>query len=129
MTETVVIGSATLIHGDCREVLQALPMHDLLLTDPPYGIGESSWKNGTRGKPFGSRVDAKNTRGTYVPPTDYGHYAWDESPVDANTLLAALATATQSVVWGGNFFGLQASSKWLVWDKLNSGDFADCELA
>lgn len=76
----VVIGNATLYLGDCREVLPGLAVHDLLLTDPPYGIGESSRRNATRGKPFGSRVDAKNTRGTYVPPTDYGSYEWDESP-------------------------------------------------
>ncbi len=28
-----------LIHGDCREVLPSLPKVDLVLTDPPYGIG------------------------------------------------------------------------------------------
>ena len=127
--EEIIIGNARLIHGDCREVLPGLPQFDLILTDPPYGIGESSRKNATRGKPFGSRVDAKNTRGTYVPPTDYGYYEWDESPVEPNTMAAAIAAATQSIVWGGNFFGLPASPKWLVWDKINSGDFADCEIA
>jgi len=39
MAEKVVIGNATLYHGDAREVLPTLPMHDLLCTDPPYGIG------------------------------------------------------------------------------------------
>ena len=129
MAERVVIGNTELWHGDCREVLPLLPKHDLLLTDPPYGIGESSRKNKTRGKPFGSRVDAKNTRGTYVPPTDYGDYQWDTSPPDAGLIDACIGAATYSVIWGGNYFGLPAASKWLVWDKLNSGDFADCELA
>lgn len=32
-------------------------------------------------------------------------------------------------MWGGNFYHLAPSSCWLVWDKDNSGDFADCELA
>ena len=29
----------TIYHGDCREVLPVLPKVDLVLTDPPYGIG------------------------------------------------------------------------------------------
>ena len=39
MTEWVTIGRARLACADCREVLPTLPKHDLLLTDPPYGIG------------------------------------------------------------------------------------------
>ena len=32
-------------HGDCREVLPTLGKFDLLVTDPPYGIGyQSSWR-------------------------------------------------------------------------------------
>jgi DNA modification methylase len=129
MTEKVVIWNAELWHGDCREVLPLLSKHDLLLTDPPYGIGESSRRNATRVKPFGSRADAKNTRGTYVPPTEYGAYEWDERPPDTELIDACISAAGSAVIWGGNFFGLPAASKWLVWDKLNSGDFADCELA
>jgi DNA modification methylase len=30
----------TIYHGDCREVLPSLAPVDLVLTDPPYGIGE-----------------------------------------------------------------------------------------
>ena len=29
----------TIYHGDCREILPTLPKVDLVLTDPPYGIG------------------------------------------------------------------------------------------
>ena len=29
----------TIYHGDCREILPHLPKVDLVLTDPPYGIG------------------------------------------------------------------------------------------
>jgi DNA modification methylase len=125
---TEVIGNATLHLADCAEVIP-LVKADLLLTDPPYGIGESSKKNATRGKPFGSRVDGKNTNGTYVPPVDYGSYEWDHSPPSAEQIAACVAAAKHSILWGGNYFGLPAASKWLVWDKENSGDFADCELA
>ena len=33
------IGLATLYLGDCREILPTLAACDLILTDPPYGIG------------------------------------------------------------------------------------------
>lgn len=125
----VTLGPCTLYHGDLLDVLPTLPKAEAVLVDPPYGIGESSKKNATRGKPFGSRVDNKNTRGTYVPPTDYGVYEWDDAPLDAPRLALVLAAAPKQVVWGGNYYGLPAASKWLVWDKINSGDFADCELA
>jgi DNA modification methylase len=30
----------TIYHGDCREILPTLPKVDLVLTDPPYGVGK-----------------------------------------------------------------------------------------
>ena len=51
--ERVVIGDAELWLGDCREVLPVLPVHDLLLTDPPYGL-EHVLKGGTWGKQYDS---------------------------------------------------------------------------
>lgn len=35
-------GGVTIYHGDCRDVLPSLDTADLLLTDPPYGVG---WKS------------------------------------------------------------------------------------
>ena len=40
----------TIYHGDCREILPQLEKVDLVLTDPPYGIGEDGGKCRTRGK-------------------------------------------------------------------------------
>ncbi len=37
--QTEIIGDATLILGDCREVLPTLPKVDAVVTDPPYGVG------------------------------------------------------------------------------------------
>lgn len=31
--------SVCIIHGDCRDVLPSLPQVDVVLTDPPYGVG------------------------------------------------------------------------------------------
>jgi DNA modification methylase len=120
---------ATLYNGDLLEVLPMLPKAEAVIVDPPYGIGESSKKNATRGKPFGSRADSKNTRGTYVPPTDYGEYAWDDEPLDAERFRAVMDAGERKIIWGGNYYELPKATKWLVWDKQNSGDFADFEMA
>lgn len=38
--------AVTIYHGDCREIVPTLGKFDLLLTDPPYGIGYStSWRS------------------------------------------------------------------------------------
>ena len=34
--------AVTIYHGDCRDILPRLPKVDLVLTDPPYGIGYHS---------------------------------------------------------------------------------------
>jgi site-specific DNA-methyltransferase (adenine-specific) len=36
-------GSCVIYHGDCREILPTLPKVDLVLTDPPYGVGKAQW--------------------------------------------------------------------------------------
>ena len=110
-----IIGNAELYCGDCLEILPTLDKVDAVITDPPYGIGENSKKNASRGK--------------LAPPTDYGDFDWDQSPASQEQLAVCMNLAPVVVIWGGNFFGLPAASKWLVWDKQNSGDFADCELA
>lgn len=40
---TETIGDATLILGDCREVLPTLPRVDAVVTDPPYGVRDDDW--------------------------------------------------------------------------------------
>lgn len=106
----------TIYHGDCREVLPTLAPVDLLLTDPPYGIGEAAGKN--------------KSRGLLAVSKDYGNANWDDNPPARWLLEQAIDKAKYAIVFGGNYFGLPPSSCWLVWDKDNGAtDFADCELA
>jgi DNA modification methylase len=105
-----------IFHGDCREVLPFLPTTDLLLTDPPYGIGEARGKNKSRGLMATSR--------------DYGFSEWDDKPPSRWLFDALMEQTTHQIIFGGNYFGLPPASCWLVWDKDNGEtDFADCELA
>ena len=109
-------GGITIYHGNCREILPTLEPVDLVLTDPPYGIGESAGRNKTRSKMAVSK--------------DYGNASWDDAPPDKETINLAIAAGRSAIVFGGNYFALPASPCWLVWDKDNGAtDFADCELA
>jgi DNA modification methylase len=111
----VTIGRATLYLGDCRDILPNLPKVDAVVTDPPYGIKMAA--RGTIGSSNCGQVK------------DYGKDEWDNEPVDEATIAEMLAKSSYSVIFGGNFYALPATSCWLVWDKENTGEFADCELA
>ena len=102
-------GQITIYHGDCREILPGLGAVDLVLTDPPYGIEMAR-------KPF--RQPAQDA-------------SWDDQPVDAQVLAACIAKARWAIVWGGNYFGLPAHQRFLVWDKGQPEDFSSamCEQA
>ena len=106
----------TIYLGDCREILPQLPRVDLILTDPPYGIGEAKGKNLSRGK--------------WANPKDYGIDNWDDTPIDFALIELVMRKSGNQIIWGGNYYPLPPTSCWLVWDKENGGnDFADCELA
>jgi DNA modification methylase len=113
--EKQIIGNATLYLGDCREILPTLGRFDLLCTDPPYGIGEAAGKNKTRGKIAEAR--------------DYGNDNWDDKPPSAWLFDLMREVTTYQVIFGGNYFQLPPTKCVLVWDKDNTGDFADAELA
>jgi DNA modification methylase len=115
---------ATVYHGDCAEIAPTLGRFDLLCTDPPYGLGEGHAKSRRRA----GQVN-KSGLGTTARFRDYGDSEWDDvTPCDS--LIADLrAMAAWNVLFGGNYFFLPPSTCWLVWDKENSGDFADAELA
>lgn len=107
----------TIHHGDSREILPALESVDLVLTDPPYGIGADS-----------SAASAKGAHGWKF----YGETDWDSQRPDAEMFRLVLAAGRRHVVWGGNYFAdlLPPSSCWLLWDKdQRAFSLADFELA
>ena len=86
---------------------------DLVLTDPPYGIGAGKEKphNGWK---------------------DYGISQWDNARPKQELFIEMARVSTNQIIWGGNYFAdlLPPSMGWLVWDK-GQRDFslADGELA
>ena len=107
--------ACTIYHGDCREILPQLPKVDLVLTDPPYGIGESSKNHESRGKLCAA--------GGYIKGD------WDNKPWDYDLIEMVISKAKYSIIFGGNYYPLPPQPGWLVWDKDNTGGYADCELA
>ena len=111
------VGGITIYCGDNRKILPLLDDYDLLLTDPPYGIGVVNNRHGSvTSIKSGSKA--------------YGRSDWDNATPPEWVLQLAVAKAKWQIIWGGNYFGLPPSRGWLVWDK-GQRDFslADAELA
>jgi len=110
--------SGALYCGDSLEILENIPdnYYDLVLTDPPYGIGVSAKKNlaktGTaKSKKYINFIDEKISR---------------------ELLEEIIRVSKNQIIWGGNYYcnWLQPTSCMLVWDKLNGKcDYADGEIA
>jgi len=104
---------------DCLIEMKEIPDKsvDLVLTDPPYGISESNEKNAGREK--------------LAKPTDYGHYDWDKERIGKEFFDEMFRVSKNQIIFGGNYYidFLTPGPCWIVWDKDNTGDFADCELA
>lgn len=105
---------------DCMEGMAQYPDNhfDLAVVDPPYGIGEDGLKNHSRGK--------------CARPTLYKPKNWDKESPPLEYFVELFRVSKNQIVWGANHFISRMpfdSSCWLVWDKQNTGDFADCELA
>ncbi len=109
------IGACTLYLGDNAEILPHIGFVDAIVTDPPYGINENS-------KKVASRTNKAAT-------TDYGDFDWDKKPPSPELIDQIRKQSEYQIIFGGNYFELPPTPCWLVWDKQNSGDFADCELA
>jgi site-specific DNA-methyltransferase (adenine-specific)/modification methylase len=114
------VQDVTLHCGDCLEVMRGMEAGsvDAVITDPPYGIGESQRK--------------VMSRGNMARAIDYGDFGWDFARASDDAIAELQRVSKEQVIFGGNYYTdlLPPSASWIVWDKMNgSNDFADCELA
>lgn len=114
-----------IINADCMDILRELPDKcvDLVLTDPPYGIGADKMLNKKSG-----RTDGK----AKAACTFFENKGWDKSIPPRSVFDEIFRVSKNQIIFGGNYFAeyLPNSPCWLVWDKLNgTTDFADAELA
>lgn len=106
---------------DCIEYMQQFTdkYFELAIVDPPYGIDviNTGFVGGNKlGK-------VKN----------YGSKNWDKNAPLHNYFIELQRISKNQIIWGANHFIQNIpnanSSCWIVWDKDNTGNFADCELA
>jgi DNA modification methylase len=118
----VEIGNATLYLGDCMDILPTLPKVDAVITDPPYGIGESGGEK--------RRVRAGDGRTRFATPK-HDDLGWDDERPCKRVFDLLGEKSLTLIVWGGNYFSeyFPPSMGWLYWDKKMGGDFSDGELA
>ena len=83
-----MIPENSIITGDCLEVMKDWPDNcvDLVLTDPPYGIGRNSLHEKNKGK-WGFK--------------EYGNTNWD-TPIDKQRLHKSIKMGKNQIIWGAN---------------------------
>ena len=127
------LGGHRLICGDSTDPAVIDRLMDgvkakLLLTDPPYGIDvvQNRRVGGGGALHFGGKVGKRVESSTYIP------IANDDTTDTARANYDVALTCTENqIIFGGNYFTdfLPPSRCWIVWDKQNTGNFADAELA
>jgi site-specific DNA-methyltransferase (adenine-specific) len=108
-------------HTDCMDFMRDVPdgYYELAIVDPPYGIGEDGGDK------------KRDTKGIKTPI--YTKKYWDTTTASKKYFKELKRISKNQIIWGANHFIENIpnanSSCWVVWDKDNTGDFADCELA
>lgn len=110
-----------ILNADCLDILKQLPDKcvDLILTDPPYGIGNK----------FTSEYGLQERK------SKRGSFDWNDKIPKKEVFDEIMRVSKNQIIFGGNYFTefLKPTKAWLVWDKIGQYDlknpFSDCELA
>lgn len=106
-----------LLNIDCMDYMKDVPdkYFDLAIVDPPYGINGHA----EIGVKKGQRVSKWMLK------------EWDGEQVNGDYFKELFRVSKEQVVWGWNYFAdhLNRTRCFLVWDKVQRIDMADCEIA
>lgn len=108
--------TSEVFNEDCIEVMKRYPdkYFDLAVVDPPYGIGYSNL--------VGSKL--VKHRWKCRKATE-----WDSKTPDDDYFNELFRVSKNQIIWGGNYFGLPPTRCFIIWDKVQRIDQADCEMA
>lgn len=149
-----------LVKADNMDIMKKFQTNyfDLLLTDPPYGIGEDGEQNHSRGNGLGFDDYDSDGRQAVAEATMYTPMDWDQEIPSPEYFTTVKEITDNQIIFGGNYFqsimvetdkyefvydnegnqqvryikkpALGATTCWIIWDKCNGGThFADSELA
>ena len=102
----------TIYNADCRKVLPWLGTFDLLLTDPPYGLGKRL-------------TGGQGEWGTHFEKSP----EWDQVTSPDWLVGQCVDVAKESIIWGGNYYKLPPVRCWLSWDKMQEHTSGHFEMA
>lgn len=108
---------------DCMEGMKQFPdgYFDLAIVDPVYG--------GVKQGGYMKNIDSTKKLAEVI---QYNDAIWKQPKTDQEYFNELFRVSKNQIIWGGNYFAKEIgrdSSCWIVWDKVNTGRFADCELA
>lgn len=104
-----------ILHGDCMELMEHIEDKsiELACVDPPYGIGADT----------GTGTSNKTAVSVYSK-------IWDKDIPDKKYFDELFRISRNQIIWGVNYYNTyDLSGGRIVWDKDNTGNFSDCELA
>jgi 16S rRNA G966 N2-methylase RsmD len=100
----------------------------MVFTDPPYGISVVQGNKVGGDKSFGTVGGNK-----IVKSKTYSEIIGDDTTDTAREFYNTCISLGMEnfIIWGGNYFTdfLHPSMCWVIWDKENTGNFADVEMA
>ncbi len=112
-----------LINDDCMNIIKDYEddHFDLAIVDPPYGI-ELDYFNRPKSKYIGS---ATHNRYYHLPDS------LNNSKPNEEYFKELFRISKNQIIWGGNYFidHLKSTQCYIIWDKQNTGNWADCEMA